>query len=416
MSTNDANMPDPAAPEPAKPTVRPSARVSGVMMGPAKSLAADPINAINILKALRRRWLGGILLGLVLAGAAFAAVWYFLPPPPFCASTKFLIPSKPHGTLYDHPEGGGDLSAFLDTQMATIKSQMVLNAALRRVQTGRLKGIPAGVDPVDWLQKQIRVDMPNGKEILRLSMYSDDQETCKTLVTAVSAAYLEEITNQTDKLRQDRLDQLKALADQYDAKVKRLLQARHDRAKPVGSGSDLELLLKQLEARDQAEAARRELVGVESHLRDLQTEETLAKSQGPATVEISPVAVNNFIDKRPEIIALREEKAQLDAQIGVMKSNAVGGANHPEVRKLINKADVIAKDLESERNRLRAECEKALRAQTVDADKGKASQLHGEIVKAKALREPAGRHSEVVEGSAGYQRRRSRSGGSQART
>ena len=83
--------------------------------------------------------------------------------------------------------------------MAVIKSQMVLNAALRQPQVGRLDEVRKAADPVAWLEKEIRIDFPNGREILRLSIDSDDREACKTLVTAVTAAYLEEVANEANK-------------------------------------------------------------------------------------------------------------------------------------------------------------------------------------------------------------------------
>ncbi len=238
MFPPDPKKLDPAAPAaPAGPIVRPVSSRSGTV--PAKAAYAAPVNAVGILKALRRRWLVAVLLGLLAAGPIFAAVWYFLPPPPYCAAAKFLIPSKPDSTLYEHPEAKTEFEAFEDTQVATIKSQMVLNAALRKTESAHLAGIPKGVDQVEWLEKEIHIDFPNGREILRLSLYSDNQETCKSLVNAVAAAYLEELTNETDKRRQVRLDELKALTEQYETKVKRLRQALHDRAKPVGGGNDL---------------------------------------------------------------------------------------------------------------------------------------------------------------------------------
>src|SRR5438067_13495280 len=104
MSASDPKSPDPAdaAAVRAESAARPVP--AGKRPPPPKGHASPPLNALAILKALRRRWLAAALLGAVAAGAVFAGVWYFLPPPKYCATAKFLIPSKPEGTLYDHPE------------------------------------------------------------------------------------------------------------------------------------------------------------------------------------------------------------------------------------------------------------------------------------------------------------------------
>src|ERR1700722_11621442 len=176
----------------------PRSPVSDKSASHAKGSLAAPINALAILQALRRRWLAASLLGTLAAAAVFAAVWFFLPPPKYTASTKFLIPIKPQGTLYDHPEGKTEFEAFAATQVALIKSQMVLTAALRQPQIARLEEVHQAPDPVAWLEKEVRIDNPNGREILRLSVESADRETCKALVTAVSTAYLQEVANEAN--------------------------------------------------------------------------------------------------------------------------------------------------------------------------------------------------------------------------
>jgi succinoglycan biosynthesis transport protein ExoP len=352
----------------------------------AKGSLAAPINAIAILKALRRRWLAASLLGTLAAAAVFAAVWFFLPPPNYTASTKFLIPIKPQGTLYDHPEGKTEFDSFAATQVAIIKSQMVLNAALRQPEIARLEEVHKAPDPVAWLEKEVRIDNPNGREILRLSVESADRETCKALVAAVSAAYLQEVANEANKRRQDRLDVLKTLTEKYETKLKKLREALRERGKPVGGGSDVAIALKQLESHEAALAARQELVAVESRLRNLTADESMAAAREPSNVEVPAHTLDDFVNKRPEIAALLAQKAQLEADVELMKPNAVGGINHPEVRKLIGKAEIISKDLETRRAALRAECEKQLQEQTAGAAKARASQLRQEIEAAKALR------------------------------
>ncbi len=359
---------------------------SGKSPGLAKGLHSNPINALAILKAVRRRWLAATLLGVLAAGAAGAAVWFLLPPPQYCASVKFLIPSKPEGALFEHPEAKAEFSSFEDTQMAIIKGQMVLNAALRQPQVAHLKELQKARDPVEWLEQQIHIDFPNGREILRLSISSDDAETCKVLVNAVSKAYLDEISNETTKQRQKHLDELKALTLQYEAKLKKLHEAVHEREKTVGGAGDLLLALKQLEAHDKSMAARQKLVGVESRLQDLETEETVAKGRDAATVEIPAQELDKLVDKRPEIADLLAQKAKKDNDIAYMKDHATGGLNHPEAIKLIAEADQLTKDLDARRRTLRAECEKLLRDQAAKAVQAQAIQLHDQVEQAQALR------------------------------
>lgn len=389
MSPSDPNNYGSAAPQAAHASARPSASGNTTSHAKGTPTPAPPINALAILKALRRRWLAASLLGTLAAAAVFAAVWYLLPPPKYTASAKFLIPSKPEGTLYDHPEAKTEFASFEDTQMAVLKSPVVLNRALnalKQPQVAGLEDLHHAADPVAWLEKEVHIDFPNGREILRLSVDAENQEACKALVAAVSKSYLEEIANEAGKRRQHRLDELKGLTDTYETKLKKLRDGFRERGKAVGGGSDVAVALKQLESHEAALAARRELVEVESKLRNLQAEESQAAGREPANVEVPSRTLEDFINKRPEIATLVAQKAELEAQVELMKPNAVGGANHPEVRKLIDKAELLGKDLDARRAALRADCEKQLQEQTSGAAKARASQLRQEIDGAEALR------------------------------
>ena len=216
-----------------------------------------------------------------------AAVWYFLPPAPYTASAKFRIETHPEGTLYDHPEGRTDFSNYEQMQVALLKGQMVLNAALKQPKVAQLPEVRRAVDPVDWLEKEIHIDFANGQEILHLTISSDDKETCKILVDAVSAAYLQEVGSAAAKHREERRKELTDLVEKLQRNVKTMRADIRKRAEPVGSQDSQVLALKQRMAGDKAMQAQHEITEADSRLRKLKNEQSLLPmADDPASVVI----------------------------------------------------------------------------------------------------------------------------------
>src|SRR5262249_30776570 len=107
--------------------------------------------AVALLKPLRRRSLLAATLGLVAACAAAARVWPFLPPAKQSVYAKLYMPTRPEHILYERTEAQSDFASFQRTQVALIKSRLVLNAALRNPKVAQLDldSVRKRMDPVE---------------------------------------------------------------------------------------------------------------------------------------------------------------------------------------------------------------------------------------------------------------------------
>src|SRR5207237_7927586 len=93
-------------------------------------LLTEAPTVLSIFKALRRCWRRAVCVGLVLAAAAGTATWFLWPPAKVTARTmvrldpnsKFLFP------VTQVPNAG----EYQRTQMAMLKSRLVLNGALKQ--------------------------------------------------------------------------------------------------------------------------------------------------------------------------------------------------------------------------------------------------------------------------------------------
>jgi ferric-dicitrate binding protein FerR (iron transport regulator) len=70
------------------------------------------LNAVELPKVRRRRWLLAVTLGLLMAALAATGVWFYLLPAKPVASKTLRIPEHPETVLYAHPEAKGDFQSF----------------------------------------------------------------------------------------------------------------------------------------------------------------------------------------------------------------------------------------------------------------------------------------------------------------
>jgi hypothetical protein len=237
-----------------------------------------------LLKSLLWRWLVATPLGLLVAAIAAVAVWVYLPPSPHVVYIKLYMPVHPEGNVLQHPEAGIDFELFQRTQFAMLRSHSLLDAVLwdPKVQQLDLREVTKGITPVDWLEKQITIDLPDGPELPRVALSGDDPERLKTLVTAVRDTYLEVVATQTNLRRQGRMDRLKKLRDMYEARVKgvkdanRILpQFRWENPKIEGIDPGL-VELKQELCQRQLEAAKAQLIDTRGKLTEMNVQAKLA--------------------------------------------------------------------------------------------------------------------------------------------
>ena len=99
-----------------------------------------------------------------------------------------------------------------------------------------LNAVRQEADPIGWLERELKVTNASSPEILAVSMQGANAAELKVIVDAVVAAYLHEIVNKEQIIRQGRLDQLKEIAAKYDENLRRKRRTLRELAESVGSG------------------------------------------------------------------------------------------------------------------------------------------------------------------------------------
>lgn len=274
-------------------------------------VAATGLTPMSLLSALRRRvWLA-VGFGSLLAAAAATLIWVFMPPPKPRVSAKMYMTGSVKGTLFEHP----DPQISQQSQIALIRSQLVLAAALRSPDISKLDLVRQQEEPLDWLSKELVVDYPNGNEIVRIYLITTLVQDGIKIVDSVKSAYLNEIVNTSTNARKERLDRLQSLQARSQENLKRKQSVVRKLAEAVGSTKPENVAIQQQLIQEQHATAQREFIKIQSDLRRMTIEESALKSGARVPYTPSESAIQDAVDADPAVKELIRRIAITEANL-----------------------------------------------------------------------------------------------------
>jgi succinoglycan biosynthesis transport protein ExoP len=236
---------------------------------PPSALSAAP-NATALLKALRRRLGIALTLGLLLAAVAGTVAWFVIPPAKLTARTQLHVDLIPPSVLF----GSNQVNAndfFMRNQAYLIKDRFVLNAALRDPQVAELSLIKEQPDPVQWLEREIKVEFPS-PEFMHITLSGDRPAELLKIVSAVTKAYLDGVVNKDRIERQQKLTNLKRLLAQFEEQSQKKRETLKRMQKQNGALSVENMAILQQIALETLQNQKRELSRVQQELVHLRVE------------------------------------------------------------------------------------------------------------------------------------------------
>ena len=255
-------MPVPAFPQPvARPVFAPPVPLSGAP------------NAVALLKALGRRWLSALLVGLIVAAAAGTAMWCLLPEPQQTARVQLYAPAiRPH--LLFPGDNRIDGRAFLQNQAYLIKNQVTFNAALKMDGIADLPVLQEHktlAEQLRWMESEIKVEFP-GPEFIQISMSGDQPQDLLKLLLAVRKAYLDKIGESENDDRATQLRILKDTMSDYERRSSQAKRRLRQAQAEAGGLDEINMALMQKIALEDLEAVKKELNVVRGVIRQLRIE------------------------------------------------------------------------------------------------------------------------------------------------
>ncbi|MBN9118712.1 MAG: hypothetical protein J0I06_06070 [Planctomycetes bacterium] len=214
-----ATSPAPAAPA-AHPAPKPAAR-------PRPGDKPDDAAGTRVLTYLRLHWLMIVFCGSLIGTAGAFAAWELLASK-YESYALFQVSSVPTPIGNQNAnQARTDFATYVKTTAALIKSEFVLNSALRDMKD--LPTIKAQADPIKYLEDELMVTWQDGSEVIRLTFKSGEPQDAKRIVDAVQKAFMSEVV-QKDV---DEKKQFLKKVEEAQGEMKRvLLNSTTDKAKP----------------------------------------------------------------------------------------------------------------------------------------------------------------------------------------
>jgi len=293
----------------------------------------EGLDPVSLLKALRRRWLLALCLGLFGAALLGSITYVVVPPAKYTARAMLHVNSVQPRILLQVTETHTEYGAYQRTQLALLKSRLVLNDALKQPEVAKLPLVTQQIDPIEWLEQELQVDFASGSEILRIGMSGESPEELTLIVNAVTHAYLDEIVDVELNQRRQRYDLLKETWNRYQENLREKRKELKKLTEMTGSDNKATLAnIHQLEL-NRLGRAEDELSRIQSELRNLRIEYEVTKEKNAGTVShVTPAMIEDAIRKDRSIEVINERIAA--AQRGFDRYNrGIRNKNDPALKK-----------------------------------------------------------------------------------
>jgi capsular exopolysaccharide synthesis family protein len=234
---------------------------------PALTEAASPW---ALLQALRRRWPQALLLGLSLAVLAGGLVWTLRPEKYTAYVLLRIAPAEPK--ILQDSTARVDLeriSQYQKTQEALITSMPVLRAALKEEKIRQLPLLRGRSDPADWLEKELKAEIVEKTEVLKLSLSAREHpEDLAPIVNAVQEAYMDRIVTGEHENQLRLLSDMESIYGKSQEKLRAQREALRTLADSLKTGDSQILTIRQKNLLEEFASLKKELAGVQARLRD----------------------------------------------------------------------------------------------------------------------------------------------------
>ncbi len=327
------------------------------------ALASTP-NAMALLRALQRRWLLALTLGLIAAAVAAGVTAFLLPTSKFTArSMLHVMHQQPRVLFGTASEAGADFGTYQKTQSALVKSRLVLNAALRSPKVAELSLIREQPKPIDWLEKEVQIDFSLSPELMRIVMIGEKPQELETLVNALTDAYLQEIVLRDHKKRTQHLDDLKELRNKLQDELKRRRGSVRKMATSIGSGDPHTAQLNHQLAVQQFGMAQGEFVRYQAELRRLEVELRTQQSRQKFMPDATPseAVVEEVISKDSNVLAYAKRLIQLESELEGIRMTVKPEQFAVKAADTQKKIESLKQDLEKYRQEVRPKIIKTVR-------------------------------------------------------
>src|SRR5262249_5770374 len=242
------------------------------------------------------------------------------------------------------------------TQVAYIKSRLVLNAALNDAKVKNLRIVQDEIDPLLWLEKNIQADFLTAPEILRIHMTGDEPKELVAIVDAVRDAYFKEVRGREVGWRDQRLKLLQEIYGEAERKLSEKRNVLKGMSEDLGSAKETQAMERTQEMYWKTlDNVQSELLQTQAKLRKLKMEFEIQRAQQPKNGEVAVPQnmIEEWVEKDPAVQDLLRRIAQFESDIEHLKKTLTQPDNDTAYKRAMAGRDEAQKELHQNRQKLR---------------------------------------------------------------
>ncbi len=311
MSTNPPKMSDKIVPEadPSTAGLLPLSPAWGPNLAPGVAppppIVTAPPNGLALLKALKRRWQLAAFLAPVAGLLVALSIYFFTPAGKYTARAVLeLNPRTPSLTF--RPVEDVSLDNFRQTQIALIKNQKVINAALRDPKLNQLQTLREMGDPLSWLEQALTFNAPGNAQVLEVKLQGEHPEDIRLLLNAIVKNYLSEFISSEQVVRNARLEALRRFESDLDSELKRDEAARRQFFRQGGGGASA-ATVQMAFLRADMERIKARMRELEEDVSELETREKVLQNRDPSRLPLDNKYFQEFFAQDGALRQLEED-------------------------------------------------------------------------------------------------------------
>jgi len=223
------------------------------------------------------------------------------------AETLLRVCAAPDDVLSQGKEQPFDAEQFdlyRQTQLALIKSRLVLDAALGKPGILDLECIVAADDPLAWLRERLNVAFLGDSEILSLRVYHNEADEAKQLAKAIQEAYMDEIVFSERKEALVRADILKRTYRMQVTSLKEMQNSLWQLEEQIGTDASVQAQISRELATEKLRSILRRKARAAERLDEIESEIGLL-TPDTDTDEAEPDESVDSADASPDAAALK---------------------------------------------------------------------------------------------------------------
>ena len=300
------------------------------MIDPIESAKLTPqILILLVFSGLRRHWKWSLPMGLIL-GLLAASILYLAFPLQHEAKAIVQIRSTKPRFLFD-PVEQGRYDDFVNTQLALMKSSVVIDKVLEQADVAKLPIVQKQKDKRAWLVKKLRTKLEGKSEIVGISIETDSEDASEKIVNAVVDTYFAIIEAAALGTDNELLVNLQAEKRRYIGLVNQYQSNIREKTKRASIQGSMAGEMGVIGGFGQGESLKRDVLLADAKLTTMRAELRAIQERIDRPDEI-PLAI--LLQYSPEISQHAAQREALQAARDARASTLVNPADDARIKQL----------------------------------------------------------------------------------